>query len=405
MVRLLSIFLLSAVACSNAATVRKVDRNANQKVRRSGECYVVGTWWPNETCEKNDAPICDRGWGTYATESACCQETFGKECSSSGGESGGTNSAKVVAGVPSTSKKVDVTDPTKKQADPEPDPEPIPEQPKINNGPTSGIAGDTGFERTVTPEHLLVMFSDWGLNYPKKGNPKTGMDAAKQLHRDIVDAIKLKPSVFGDFLNSDDINVNRREAASFFANVRKETGGFSAMEEVGTSPGTYCSSHPSSGASDQLKEAGAQYPCNPQKGYHGRGAIQLTWNFNYAKFSDFLYGNEKILLDDPDLVIPDGPTGWAASLWFWMTEQSYGGACPPKQHDSFLDQGKESCHHAMGKNGQGMGKTINIINGDFCGILDCESPHPSCHSSWSQCDLFDGCPLVSENKDRACDAV
>jgi hypothetical protein len=148
--------------------------------------------------------------------------------------------------------------------------------------------------------------------------------------------------------------------------VFKETGGFGAFVEV--SPhGKYCT-HAGEGGSD-LIAAGVDYPCCTT-GYgcdfRGRGAIQLTWNINYGRFSEFYFGDKEVLLRNPELVQGDGEIGWAASLWFWITQQDYGGECPPKQLDWRMPLGHQSCHEAMTQPaGGGLGQTIRIINGGY----------------------------------------
>ena len=275
----------------------------------------------------------------------------------------------------------------------------------------------TNFEKIITAENILTMFADWSLNY----NGLNGLEAAVQIKKDISDAIRLHVPALSGFCNSGDNTRDLREAAAFFANVRKETGGFASLEEQGvcSMPGTYCSSSPSSGASAELQEAGKNYECAPNKSYGGRSAIQLTWNFNYGAFSEFLYGNKNTLLLYPDCVDPYGPVGWCSSLWFWMSERGFGGTCPPKQLNGYLETGAESCHNAMSAaNGSGMGKTINIINGgyeccptsalraspiariqsylDFCGILGVPIAAEDVPLTGT------GCPLISETTDKSC---
>ncbi|PAV89090.1 hypothetical protein WR25_20509 [Diploscapter pachys] len=81
------------------------------------------------------------------------------------------------------------------------------------------------------------------------------------------------------------------------------------------------------------------YPCNETTELHanvtfyrgcyfGRGALQLSWNYNYGLFQQFLLSKkiEVDLLANPNLVITkmDPPLAMLASLWFYMTPQ------PPK---------------------------------------------------------------------------
>ena len=127
---------------------------------------------------------------------------------------------------------------------------------------------------------------------------------------------------------------NKREAAAFLANISHETGGLKAIEEENKANWThYCQT--------------GQYPCAPGKTYHGRGPIQLSWNYNYALCGKAL-GID--LLNNPERVATDSAVAFMSALWFWMTAQ------PPKS----------SCHDAIRTSG--FGSTINIINGGLeCG--------------------------------------
>ncbi|KHJ95882.1 chitinase class I [Oesophagostomum dentatum] len=62
--------------------------------------------------------------------------------------------------------------------------------------------------------------------------------------------------------------------------------------------------------------------------YFGRGALQLSWNYNYGLFQQFLLsrGIRVDLINNPNLVVTkmDPPLAMLASLWFYMTPQ------PPK---------------------------------------------------------------------------
>jgi len=280
----------------------------------------------------------------------------------------------------------------------------------------------------VSAGQILQFFQDWGLNY----NGKTGLDAAVEIRSHIACAIAMKPAAFGSFCNAADADTNMREAAAFFSNVRKETGGFNKMEE--TAPHRYCTSDSLSGAGAELQAAGTAYPCSADShmSYHGRGAIQLSWNINYGRFSEFLYGDRSVLLNNPDLVVPAGATGWASTLWFWMSDQGFGGTAPPVQLDACVPTGTMSPHAAILGAGSasghaGMAQTINIINGgwecavtsphrvkatqrmqsylDFAGMLGV-APHPEC-SSIADCaakgiNLGAGCALIDASESNAC---
>ena len=61
-----------------------------------------------------------------------------------------------------------------------------------------------------------------------------------------------------------------------------------------------------SSACDPNTWQGRTWPCGKAGGswkkYYGRGAKQLSYNFNYGPFSDSMFGTVSKLLEDPDLV-------------------------------------------------------------------------------------------------------
>ncbi|WP_414619050.1 glycoside hydrolase family 19 protein [Calothrix sp. CCY 0018] len=148
----------------------------------------------------------------------------------------------------------------------------------------------------------------------------------------LVSATQKYPS----FCNEGSDEQHKREATAFLANIAHETGDLKYIEELNTANWThYCD------------PANNTYPCVQGKTYHGRGPIQLSWNYNYGACGAAL-GID--LLNNPDLVAKDSSISFMTALWFWMTPQSP----------------KPSCHNAISTSGFGM--TINIINGGIeCG--------------------------------------
>lgn len=54
--------------------------------------------------------------------------------------------------------------------------------------------------------------------------------------------------------------------------------------------------------------------------FRGRGVLQVTGKANYMKCSEFLFGNDDILIDDPDLLLlPEHALG--SALWFWSANK------------------------------------------------------------------------------------
>ncbi|XP_078432902.1 chitinase 4-like [Wolffia australiana] len=123
-------------------------------------------------------------------------------------------------------------------------------------------------------------------------------------------------------------DVSKREIAAFFAHVTRETGSFCYIEEIGGSSRDYCS------------RSSTQFPCVPGKKYHGRGPIQITWNYNYGAAGRSL-GLD--LLGSPETVATNPVVSFKTALWFWMNNV-----------------------HSRIVSGQGFGSTIRAINGGEC---------------------------------------
>jgi len=107
--------------------------------------------------------------------------------------------------------------------------------------------------------------------------------------------------------------------------------------------------------------------------YFGRGAIQISYNFNYAQFQEWL-STQNInvdLITSPNLVMTksDPPLALMASLWFYMTPQ------PPKpaMHDIVLGNWNAGpVNKAAGYFGPIFGPTSLVINNECNG----EDPLP-----------------------------
>ncbi|TKR62146.1 hypothetical protein L596_026143 [Steinernema carpocapsae] len=108
-----------------------------------------------------------------------------------------------------------------------------------------------------------------------------------------------------------------------------------------------------------------------QSCYFGRGAIQISYNYNYKRFQDWLETQNIFvdLLKEPNLVITsmEPPLAIMASLWFYMTPQ------PPKpsMHDIVMgnwNAGKTN--EEIGYYGPNFGATSLVINNECNG----ESP-------------------------------
>lgn len=97
---------------------------------------------------------------------------------------------------------------------------------------------------------------------------------------------------------------------------------------------------------DYCDEANTQYPCSPNKGYYGRGPIQLSWNFNYGPAGKSIGFDG---LNNPERVAEDPVISFKTALWYWINNVQ-----------------------STIVSGQGFGATIRAING----ALECDGANP-----------------------------
>lgn len=145
-----------------------------------------------------------------------------------------------------------------------------------------------------------------------------------------------------------------RILANMFGHIQQETANLVYIEEINKS--AYCADW-----SAWVVEA---YPCVSGQMYYGRGAKQLSWNYNYGAFSNAMFGDSMVLLNNPDLVA----TTWlnfAASMWFYVTPQ------PPKPSMLQVLDGSwiPNAHDLASNLVAGFGVTTMII----IGAIECGS--------------------------------
>ncbi|GMH20427.1 hypothetical protein Nepgr_022268 [Nepenthes gracilis] len=133
------------------------------------------------------------------------------------------------------------------------------------------------------------------------------------------------------FGTSSDAVTKKREIAAFFAHVTHETGSLCYKEEIGG---------PSFPKSKYCDASNTQWPCNPNKGYYGRGPLQISWNYNYGPAGKAIGFDG---LNAPETVANDAVVSFKTALWFWMNNV-----------------------HSAAVSGQGFGATIRAINSIEC---------------------------------------
>lgn len=168
---------------------------------------------------------------------------------------------------------------------------------------------------------------------------------------------------YKQFLNEGTISQQAMEFTAFWAKSSRETsgswtnapepwiiknnstfgiegsvwkGGLYWVEEVG-----YTTNNDGSSPYQSYIDVGSSYKPVSGRSYHGRGIIQLSWNYNYGAYSEWLYNgslmtdlitSKDTLLVNPGLVAKSGKLSMLAGIWFWMTPQGI----KPSSHDVML---------------------------------------------------------------------
>ncbi len=173
---------------------------------------------------------------------------------------------------------------------------------------------------------------------------------------------------YGVFAKEGNDTVRKRELAAFLANIAQETtGGWDTAPGGRYSWGLYFREEQGYEGTNNIgyrDENNLIYPPAPGKSYHGRGPIQLSYNYNYGQVSEFLFGDKNVLLANPEQIIQDGALAFQTAIWFWMTPQYP----KPSAHDVMVGNWTPSNYDLERNRTPGFGMTINIINGGVeCG--------------------------------------
>ena len=194
------------------------------------------------------------------------------------------------------------------------------------SGGSSGVAGaaasgGSGGTVVTNPVHNfsdVLSEAQFNQMFPNKNGFYT--------YSGLVDAVK-KYSLFAAI---GDLTTQKREVAAFLANVARETGSLKFIDEI-SPQSNYCDYN------------NTTYKCVAGQDYHGRGPLQISWNYNYGAAGAAIGEN---LLANPGLVATNATVAWETALWFWMT----------------VTAGGRTAHTVMVQNA-GFGLTINVING------------------------------------------
>jgi len=241
---------------------------------------------------------------------------------------------------------------------------------------------------------------DWEVLFPHRNNQacKQNKNADGTLipggfyeHAAFISAAKMFPCFLGEGTKEQ----RRRELAAFLAQISHETtGGWPTApggpqswglcwkEEVGCELGQ-CAQYCATGDPCSANGESVPCPCASGKTYHGRGPMQLSWNYNYAPAGvnlRQLLGPTYASLDllaNPEAITEDPVLAFATAVYFWMTPRFP----KPSAHDVMVGCWQPSDGDSSVGRLPGFGLTTNIINGGIeCGGLSRRRPRRLLHS-------------------------
>ncbi|MQL84243.1 hypothetical protein Taro_016742 [Colocasia esculenta] len=157
-------------------------------------------------------------------------------------------------------------------------------------------------------------------------------------------------------------DTRKREIAAFLAQISHETTGGWATAPDGPYSWGLCFKEEISPQSNYCDSSNTRWPCYPGKSYHGRGPIQLSWNYNYGP-AGMALGFDG--LRNPEVVANNSVVAFQTALWFWMTPQQPKPSC----HDVMVGRYRPTAADVAANRTAGFGLVTNIINGGLeCGI-------------------------------------
>ncbi|WP_413625784.1 glycoside hydrolase family 19 protein [Luteibacter sp. Lutesp34] len=198
-------------------------------------------------------------------------------------------------------------------------------------------------------------------------------------YRGFLQAVAKFPAVCGDYADGRDAEaICRKTLATMFAHFAQETGAHESwrpeeeyrqalfhVREMGWGEGDRNGYNGECQGSGWIAETWpcGKFPDGSFKSYFGRGAKQLSYNYNYGPFSEAMYGDVRTLLDAPERVTDT----WLnlASATFFLTYPQ-----PPKPSMLHVIDGTWQPNDADRADGlvPGFGVTTLIINGGVeCG--------------------------------------
>ncbi|XLU18788.1 hypothetical protein S245_054854, partial [Arachis hypogaea] len=167
---------------------------------------------------------------------------------------------------------------------------------------------------------------------------------------------------FPEFGTTGSLDTRKREIAAFLAQISHETTGGWATAPDGPYAWGLCFKEEINPQSNYCDSTNKQWPCFPGKSYHGRGPIQLSWNYNYGPAGKELGFDG---LRKPEIVSNNSVIAFRSALWFWMRETRGTLSC----HNVMVGKYVPSEADIAANRTAGYGLVTNIINGALeCGI-------------------------------------
>lgn len=188
------------------------------------------------------------------------------------------------------------------------------------------------------------------------------------------------PAFCGDYTDGRDADqICRKSLATMFAHFAQETGGHNPGDSVPEWQQALMYVREMGWAEED--RGGYNAECNPDvwqgqawpcgtfsdtgefKSYFGRGAKQVSYNYNYGPFSQAMTGSVHTLLDNPELVA-DTWLNFASAVWFFTYPQ------PPKPSMLHVIDGtwQPNDHDISNNRVPGFGVSTMIMNGGVeCG--------------------------------------
>lgn len=208
----------------------------------------------------------------------------------------------------------------------------------------------------------LLSESEWNQLFPHMN----GGDSSNKPFYSYAAFVKASKR-FPQFLAEGSVELKKRELAAFLATISHETGGGNENDmDHFYDYGLYYKEELAclNGCNHYSDTTDVTYPPVKGKSYHGRGPIQLSWNYNYGLFSKEVLGNKDSLLNNPNLLTTNAEISFAAAIWFWVTPQHPKPSC----HEVMAGKWVPTKEDSLARRKPGFGAVMNIVNGGLeCG--------------------------------------